>query len=271
MSFSVSSRSSVSSVSSDFSSSLRPHSSSPLPFPTPTDDIPTLSLDILTTADDRSRALRLVADSMAQMERRAVRALVLHPLCLALVAVAWVLAGLALGLGLILAALLAAAGVVAVRLATLGYRARARAIDASWLGPDDDDAVVVIGARRGRHLVGALVLRVEPARLPPCSSPRRRGRNRSASLRGGRGMIRAWTTHIHHRERGIGRHLLLAAVQTVKDRCGRDARVGFAKEHANSAVIVPAFFAAPFRRDEARAARALDDVAAEWETTKRKR
>ncbi|KAM4056971.1 hypothetical protein HRG_003825 [Hirsutella rhossiliensis] len=256
-------------------SPLATSSSSPL---APTDDIPPLLLDTLSTPDDRAHGLRLVADSVTQMEHRAVRILLFHPLCLALVTAAWTLAyrfaylsrGGSAGLALALCTAVTTAYLVAVRLATLGYVPLAQAIDSSWLGPESDQ-VVMIGARRGGLLVGALVLHLEPSPCPPCSSPKRRGRNRSASLRGGKGVIRAWTTHVHHRGQGIGRDLLLAAVRMAKDRCGRDARVGFAKEHANSAVLLPSFFAAPFRRDEFRAARALEGAAAEWETTKKRK
>ncbi|PHH88527.1 hypothetical protein CDD83_7434 [Cordyceps sp. RAO-2017] len=90
-------------------------------------------------------------------------------------------------------------------------------------------------------------------------------------MRGGQGVIRAWTTCAGHRGQGIGKELLLAAVRITQDRCGRDAQVGFAKEHAHSAVLLPSFCAAPFRRGELRAARALDEAATEWETSKKKK
>lgn len=251
--------------------------SSPSPL-TPTDDIPPLSLEPLSAPADRADGLRLVADSVAQMEHRAVRVLLFHPLCLALVTAAWTLAcrfaylsrGGSAALALVLSTAVTTAYLVAIRLATLGYVSLARAVDSSWLGPESHQ-VVMIGARRRGHLVGAILLHLEPNRCPPTSSPKRRGRNRSASLRGGKGVIRAWTTHTEHRGQGIGKHLLLAAVRMAKDRCGKDARVGFAKEHANSAVLLPRLFAAPFRRDEYRAARALEGAAAEWETTKKRK
>lgn len=237
-----------------------------------------MSLDTLSTPKGRDEGLRLVADSVVQMEHRAIRVLLFHPLCLGLVAAAWTMVyrfaclsrGSGAGLALVLSTVITTAYLVAIRLATLGYVPLARAIDSSWLGPESDQ-VVMIGARRRGDLVGTLVLHLEPNRCPPCASPKRRSRNRSASLRGGKGVIRAWTTHVDHRGQGIGRELLLAAVRMVKDRCGRDARVGFAQEHANSAVLLTGFFAAPFRGDEMRAARALEGATIEWETTKKRK
>ena len=78
------------------------------------------------------------------------------------------------------------------------------------------------------------------------------------SFRGGKGVIRAWTTRLRYRGKGIGRDLLDGAIRIVKDRCGKDAEVGFAQEHANSTMLLPAMFNGVFRRDEVRAAKALE-------------
>ncbi len=57
----------------------------------------------------------------------------------------------------------------------------------------------------------------------------------------------------------------------TRERCGKDAEVGFAQEHANSNMVLPEFFNRGFRKREQRAAKALDDVIANWEGAKRKR
>ena len=83
--------------------------------------------------------------------------------------------------------------------------------------------------------------------------------------------MRAWTTKLKHRGQGIGRDLLTEAVRVTKERCGKDAEVGFAKEHANSTMVLPSIFNGTFRRDEMRAAKALDAVVSDWENTRKKR
>jgi len=93
----------------------------------------------------------------------------------------------------------------------------------------------------------------------------------AASLRGGRGVIRAWTTKLRYRGRGIGGDMLHEAVRITREKCGKDAEVGFAKEHANSEMILPSMFNGRFRKGEMRAARALEKVLALREGGKRKK
>ncbi|KAK4090149.1 hypothetical protein PCL_04355 [Purpureocillium lilacinum] len=258
------------------------------------DDVPPLSLDTLSTSDEKVEGLRLVADSVAQMRPRAARILARHPLFLAALASAWALVygfvhasrGGSAGLAFPLACVAMAAYLLAIRFCTASYDKLARSIDISWLqhpsssGHED----VVLGARRGGKLVGALVLRIEPrlGTSPTGNSSsngsyayqyyhRRKNRSRSASFRGGRGVIRAWTTLQGHRGEGVGRELLHAAVRRTRDVCGRDAQVGFAKEHANSVMFLPEIFTAPFKHDERRAAEALNAVVDEWDASRRKK
>ncbi|KND88795.1 hypothetical protein TOPH_06596 [Tolypocladium ophioglossoides CBS 100239] len=251
---------------------------------TPLDDIPPLSLDTLSTRDDKTEGLRLVADSLAQMESRAARTLALHPLCLAALAAAWGLvyrcaylpkASGDAGRAILLACGVAVAYLLAIRYRAAGYVTLAEDITWSWLKPDYScgEQDIMLGARYGNVLIGVLVLRLEPkcGAAGPGPSPRRKNRSRSASLRGGKGLIRAWTTRLKYRGRGVGRDLLLAAVRTTKEQCGKDAQVGFAREHANSTMLLPPVFNGAFRRDENRAANALEDAVAVWEASKKKR
>jgi len=259
------------------------------------DDIPALSLDVLTTRADKADALRLVADSIAQQRQQASLHLIFHPLCLAVTAVALAVGyrifrdrdgGTAL---ITFVSLTVVTHLVAVRWATSGYLDAAEAISWAWLaaghvgGAED----VVLGTRWGRDLIGAVVLRLEPA--PPGSSSgssgggRRRHRGGNGGngsggssgsnnhLRGGRGVIRAWTTKLQYRGHGVGGDLLREAVRHTRERCGRDAEVGFALEHANSKTVLPEVLNGPFRKREIRAAKALERILADWETTKRKR
>lgn len=272
----------LSASSSSSSSSVSSGTAPPSPLlaePLPADDdIPDLVLEPLTSADDKREALHLVADSIAEMQPRAARALVLHPACLSGLAAAAALArALTRGSGahlLFLACGLVAVYLLAARWLASGYVRLAESTDwASWLrsGPDAAAANAnaaagqqdtIIGARYKGALVGALVLRVQP-------NPAKRSRARN--LRGGRGVIRAWTTKLRYRGTGVGAALLAEALRLTKEKCGRDAEVGFAKEHANSTMLLPRLFSGGFRRDEVRATRALSRAVGEWEATRRKR
>lgn len=215
------------------------------------------------------------------MKQRAARSLALHPLCLAALAAAWGLvyrsgrAGGDAARAVVLACGVAVAYLLSIRYRVGGYVALAEDITWSWLKPDAScgGQDLMLGARYGDVLVAALVLRLEPkcAVAGPGPSPRRKNRSRSASLRGGKGVIRAWTTRLEYRGRGVGKDLLLAAVRKTKELCGKDAQVGFAREHANSTMLLPRVFNGAFRRDENRAAKALEEVVAEWEASRKKR
>lgn len=265
------------------------------------DDIPPLSLDVLTKHDDKVEALRLVADSIAQQRQQAALALVFHPLCLAgLVAgvtAAWQFAWVArhhdLGLALTLVSGMVMTYLLAIRYLASGYIRLAEELKWDWLvaGSGDEgggggggggglipgEEDTVIGTRFGGDLIGALVLRLEPrwplSSAAPTAGRRRGGRNSNnhPSLKGGKGVIRAWTTTLRYRGQGIGADMLHEAVRVTRERCGRDAEVGFAREHANSARLLPDVFNRGFRRSEVRAAKALEGVLAQWEGSRRKR
>lgn len=223
----------------------------------PTDDIPELTLDILTDEPSKATALTLVANSVSQQRTQASLSVALHPLCVAGLAGSLALTFTCLQRTTALAtcaALLAAYAFAAHHL-TRGYRRFAAEVETAF-APHALDTVV--GARQGGELIGALILRLEPSP----THTRRRGR---ASLRGGRGVIRAWTTAAGHRGKGVGRELLGAAVRIARERCGREAAVGFAKGHANSAVVLPGMFNGGFRGRERRAGEALRGVLAGWE------
>ncbi|KAI1505366.1 hypothetical protein F5X99DRAFT_278773 [Biscogniauxia marginata] len=268
---------------------MEPTSSPMLPPPSPSplvtvdppsdpvpDDLPPLSVGVLDSRADKADALRLVADSIAQQRQAAARHLVFHP---------YLLGALAVGLGLAYqcswrprrdpgAALLTHAAVVmvyllAIRYATARYIQMAEDLRWAWLERDDGSGEedTVVGVRFGADLIGALVLRLEPAPAPANGRKRARG----SFLKGGKGVIRAWTVRLKYRGRGVGMDMLHEAVRATRDRCGRDAEVGFAKEHANSAAVLPEVFNGPLRRSEQRAAKSLEHVLSEWEGSRRRR
>ncbi|KUI54768.1 hypothetical protein VP1G_02171 [Cytospora mali] len=241
------------------------------------DDIPALSLDVLTTHNDRVDALNLVADSVAQQRQRASSGLIFHPLLFSgLIAVlamtyqfTWVRKlqferdfGMALTLfsGIIMIYLLA------IRYATAGYIQLAEDLKWDWLvSPDTGDEDILLGAKFGSEVIGALVLRLE---TNPATARKKRGNH---NFKGGKGVIRAWTTKLRYRGKGVGADLLHEAVRVTREKCGKDAGIGFAAEHANSKMLLPEMFNRTFRKGERRAALALEKVLGEWEGVRRKR
>ncbi|EGR51960.1 uncharacterized protein TRIREDRAFT_56026, partial [Trichoderma reesei QM6a] len=225
---------------------------------------PPLSLEPLLTYDDKVAGLNLIADSIAQMKQRAAHSMVFHPLCITLLFLTWAAiyrwayepATADPSMALLLSCGVTMTYLTAIRYFTDGYVSLAENLRWSWLeGPGSVEGDFIIGARYGGALIGVLVLRLEPR----------------FSFRGGKGVIRAWTTRLRYRGKGIGRDLLDGAIRIVKDRCGKDAEVGFAQEHANSTMILPAMFNGVFRRDEVRAAKVLEKALEEWEASKRKK
>lgn len=222
---------------------------------------PPLSYEILATDDARRDALVLVADSIAQQRQVASLAVIFHPVCFVAVAIALTLTwrhARDLGTALTSCAGLAIAFLAAVRLFTSRYVNLAEAfrwrdfIAAAPDGARADD--LVIGARFGDDMIGALVLRLEPPM--PRHSPKKRGAS-APSLQGGRGLIRAWTTKLRYRGKGVGGDLLRFAVATTRSACGDDAPVAFDPAHANSALLLHDMFNRPFRSRDEKARRAL--------------
>lgn len=256
--------------------------SSPLAAPplVPLDDIPDLSLDTLESEDEKEEGLHLISDAVAQMRQKAARAVLFHPLPLA---------GLASSLYVICrltshdpsrllftSSVLIIFYLLAIRYLTHRYDHLATSITRSWLRPMPDtnftDEDIVIGARYDNDtLVGALVLHLKPAVQVTNGHRRKSSRTQHLTLRGGTGVVRAWTTKLAHRGQGIGKELLAEAVRITKERCGKDAEVGFAKEHANSTMVLPSIFNGTFRKDEIKAARALNAAVTDWEATKKRR
>lgn len=262
-------------------------------------DIPELSLDILSGDAERCDAISLVADSIAEQRLDAASSLVLHPISVV---------GLVFSIGvayhqapasgplspLISATALIATYVLITARLTVPYSRIASTLDVDFLRPDADpvrpssgysnDLVLAARAASG-DLASVLVLRLEPklpsaagiTGLPPTgppSGPKKRSKGSSGNagpLKGGKGVIRAWTTPRPWRNHGIGLDLLREAVRVTKDRCGKDAEVGFAKEHANSTMVLPELFNGAFRRKERKAAMVLDRVVGEWEMGRKRR
>ncbi|OLN88108.1 hypothetical protein CCHL11_00383 [Colletotrichum chlorophyti] len=247
----------------------------------PLDDIPPLSLELLTTRQDKAEALHLVADSIAQQRQQAALSLVFHPVPLAALTLALALAyqysyahKRDLGLALTLLSGITMTYLLTIRYVTSGYIPLAEQISWSFLHPHShsppEDQDLVFGARFGDELIATLVLRLEPP-PPTSSSGTKHRRSKSSLTRGGKGLIRAWTTKLRYRGKGVGTDLLHEAVRITRERCGKDAEIGFAVEHANSRMVLPEVFNGVFRKRERWAAGALDRVLAEREMARKRR
>ncbi|KAI0447076.1 hypothetical protein F4803DRAFT_396060 [Xylaria telfairii] len=249
------------------------------------DNLPSLSTGILETQSEKEDALRLIADSIAQQRQTSSSHLVFHPFLLPPLVAA--LAGayqyawayrhdigtlLLTSCGVIMTYLLG------IRYCTGGYIQAAEDIRWSWLSPTSSpdpppsEQDLILGVHFGKQLIGALVLRIEPSPSSThISNGGGRRRSRTSFFRGGRGVIRAWTVKLKYRGQGVARDLLHEAVRLTRERCGREAEVGFAAEHANSRMFLPESFNTPFRRSERKAAKSLEKVLAEWEGARRRR
>lgn len=240
------------------------------------DEIPPLTLGVLTEHADKVDALKLLADSVAQQRQVASRSLVFHPLSLA---------GLAAGVGIAYnyvprhdlgVMLTVMSGVVMSYLAAIRYFSSpyifaAERLDWEWLTPKVEEGEVepeqdtIIGARYGDDMIGTLVLRLQgPSSSTTESSTAvaTRKTRANASLKGGNGSIRGWTTRLRYRRRGVGGDLLQEALRVTRERCGKDAQLTFAPDHANSTVVLWDMFNGPFKKMEQVSNKALEKLMA---------
>ncbi|KAH6676578.1 hypothetical protein B0J14DRAFT_585825 [Halenospora varia] len=253
-----------------------PTSSPPAAPPNPLDSIPPLATSILTSDDDKTAALKLVADSIAQQRQLASRAIIFHPLTMALYIALMATISQFLyktrgdtGVVLTTCAGVTMACLIAIRGATGGYLTLAEEMKWSFLENDEREEDVVLGSKFGDEIIGAVVLRLE--RNPPSPSSKRKGSGKSSSKHsGGKGIVRAWTVRMKYRGKGVGTELLEEAVKITRRELGGSAEIGFAKEHANSGMVVPELFNGGFRRREKRAAKLLEGVVESMEGRKKR-
>ncbi|EPE09960.1 gnat family [Ophiostoma piceae UAMH 11346] len=257
------------------------------------DEIPPLTLGVLTERADKVDALQLLADSVAQQRQTASRSLVFHPLNLA---------GLAAGVGIAYqfvprhdlgVMLTVMSGVVMSYLAAIRYFSSpyifaAEKLNWEWLRPSSENGNVeqeqdtIIGARYGDAMIGALVLRLEGPNLPTektsstgsstdsstAAASLKRPATRSSTagsantLSGGHGYVRGWTTRLRYRRRGIGGDLLQEALRVTRERCGKDAEISFAADHANHTLVLHDMYNGPFHKTEKIAAKAMEKTLA---------
>jgi hypothetical protein len=230
----------------------------------PDDEIPPLEISVLSDHDDKVDGLKLVADSIAQQRQTSSLHLVFHPamvaaLCVVLALVfqhTW-LEKRDLGLALMLHCSVIMTYLMIIRLMTGKYLNLAEELKWDWAVAEDGEEDTFVGVRFGKDLIGVLVLRLEPN---PSAGKKK---NRISALKGGKGVIRAWTVALRYRDQGVGYDLLHEAVRITREKCGKDAEVGFALEHANSKRVLPDIFNGPLKKGEQRAAKTLEGVIAD--------
>ncbi len=154
---------------------------------------------------------------------------------------------------------------IAVRGITGGYLIQAEEFNWKFATNEDGEKDTIIGSRYGEELIGALILRLE---RNGNGSPRKKSKN---ARTGGKGVVRAWTVKIKYRETGVGTELLEEAVRVTREKLGNSAEIGFAAQHANSKMILPAIFNGGFRKREVKAAKALENVIENLDASKKKR
>lgn len=217
-----------------------------------TAELPPLAYEILTSENERRDALHLVTDSIAQQRQLAAISVIFHPAVCAVVVAAssavWAYAPGEPETKLISVCGLIITFLVCVRMLTATYIHAAE--DFNWKdfisGTQGED--VVFGARFGENIIGALVLRIQrDKKEKTCTAS-----------------IRAWTTKMRYRGRGVGGDLLRLAVAKAK-HVSPDAVVIFDPNHANSLLPLHDTFNRAFKSRDRKAhmalAHALQDAA----------
>ncbi|KAL1303454.1 hypothetical protein AAFC00_006842 [Neodothiora populina] len=218
----------------------------------PLDGVPDLGTYITEDEDEKIKALKLVADSIAQMRQTASRVLIFHPLNIAIFTafLAVVLNYLYkdrsdIGIVFTTGAGLTMASLIAVRWLTGGYLFAAEEYAESKNVIEILDNADVLVTKFGDEIIGAVILGWRGVEAGKSSSPRdsQRGKRRKY-----RAEIRGWAVRIRYRGKGVGSDLLEEAVHLAKSR-GADS-IAFAGDHANSKRVLWDFYNAAFDRKE---------------------
>lgn len=170
--------------------------------------VPELRSYLTTNEAERTGALKLVADSVAQQRNATNGAIIFSPINLTvLVAVIaflgkvmmdrgydeWAVGSTSVGLVM--------AGLIFCRFATARYLREAEAINWEWAGDVD-----VLVTKFGDDVIGALLVEWLS------------GESRKKNKKAWRGLIRAWTVKLKYRGKGVGSGLLDEAVKEAKKK-----------------------------------------------------
>ncbi|KAF5017705.1 hypothetical protein F66182_10343 [Fusarium sp. NRRL 66182] len=223
---------------------------------TPTESSPPpLSIEILADPRERKDALKLIVDSVAQQRQTASRAIIFHPVSLSILVPFLAFASYGSYVGNDYSSLLISCpGIIFAYLATIRYFTSAYIRTAedtdwlNWLKNTDGAEDAILGARFGREIIAAVVLRLDK--------------------RDGRALVRGWTTRSKYRQRGLGGDMLGESVKIAKRTLGKDCTVEFATDHANSTMPLYSIFNGPFLVRQLSAEKALAAAVKGWEEGK---
>ncbi|EMC91649.1 hypothetical protein BAUCODRAFT_152046 [Baudoinia panamericana UAMH 10762] len=208
----------------------------------PLEGVPELKTYLTTDTDEKIAALKLVADSVAQMRQAANNALISSPLnmaCAVAIVALWArfiydfrdgditLAGIT-SFGIIMAFLGMA------RVFTKDYVLDAEAM--KWEYLDDCDVMIT---KFGDEVIGTVVMEWVS------------GEGRQKRKKAWRGEIKAWTVRLKYRKKGVGSALLEEAVKEAKKK-GAEV-IEFSEEHANSKRVLPKMYNSVFDKREQKA------------------
>ncbi|KAK5165194.1 uncharacterized protein LTR77_009292 [Saxophila tyrrhenica] len=226
----------------------------------PLANVPELHTYLTADPAERTAALKLVADSIAQMRQTANNSLIFHPLNLALfVGVLAVIIRYMINAGhepFIVGTTctgLLCIELVLIRFLTQDYLLAAEEINWAWLG--DADMIVT---KFGDEVIGTVVVE--------WVSGEARGKRKKAW----KGEIKAWTVRLRYRRKGVGRALLEEAVKESRKK-GAEG-IEFQEGHANSKRVLPVFYSGKFDKGDRKAREKLQDLLGSSPTkTRRKR
>ncbi|EME40989.1 hypothetical protein DOTSEDRAFT_74514 [Dothistroma septosporum NZE10] len=214
----------------------------------PLADVPELNSYLATDEDERTDALKLVADSVAQQRNLTNRALIYSPINLPIFAGAlsflvkfmlshgydeWAAGSTCLGLMM--------TGLIFCRFTTARYMKEAESINWEWAGDVD-----VLVTKFGDDVIGALLVEWVS------------GESRKKNKKAWRGFIRAWTVKLKYRGKGVGGGLLEEAVREAKKKGAEGLE--FDENHANSVRILPKVYNGEFDRADRKAREKLLDL-----------
>ena len=190
----------------------------------PLADVPELKTYLTEDEDERIAAMKLVADSVAQMRQTANTALIFHPLNLAvMVAIVAVVARFVYNWrGDVVLAGMSSSGVImavmaSYRFVSHDYIPAAEAINWEWLGDAD-----VIVTKFGDEVIGTVMMDWVTGE---------KKRNKKAW----KSEIKAWTVRLRYRGKGVGSSLLEEAVKEAKKNGAEN--IQFAEEHASKLTL----------------------------------
>lgn len=257
------------------------------------DGVPLLKTFAAQDEDMRAEALHLVADSVAQQRNLASRAIIYHPITLAVLAVVFgairqyfyqgelsdYIKILTTFMGVIMALL------GGIRLVCGPYIFEAEKVGTwRWLNKgrsceeeeetglhvlEDTDEILL--TKFGGEFIGAIIFRgVQPT--PGRASPtgNKRARRAQSPSKQTKMVIRAWTVKQKFRGKEVGSALVEEALKAGKDKGWLVGGVEIAEDHANSKRVLPAMLNGALDKYDKIAQKTLDKKMDEFETLQEK-